>query len=465
MVQTDPSKSSWEAVRAMIKKATRLELISTISVSGFIFRLDIDHDPTLSEFFGLNDERTAFTKPVYSIVLKFVFLADKTRSVMFQFLNEKREPKNVSKMTEKASNFTLEAKHQQMIYQETLLPQGRPVTLAVVDVSKFDALNTRELINELEQVPTSSRMVGFVLHYMKTTVNDHVHLGLISMELANQSFSTLQTVKKELPKPLYDDACAYALAQIALLFVKLKVVLFDCHEANVLVNTEIETSPDQDKSILIDFGRMFLLNNFFRSFHPDKIASVEKDFLQLSGKPFRDSMRSIMDLEVSSINETNLLDVLHNLAFLDCAIAVPRKVRTNAAEAPVEIKRPQMLALLRYLHPELEGREDNWLNNPTLLQKVEPAKVVKILGMFREMVAASEAKESSLLEAKSQLYRVPDTIQDQVLIAPVTSPLRSETPRVKTPPTVVLSETDETQQPRTTLARCARTVDYEARSL
>jgi hypothetical protein len=50
-----------------------------------------------------------------------------------------------------------------------------------------------------------------------------------------------------------------------------------------------------------------------------------------------------------------------------------------------------------------------------------------------------------LLEAKSQLYRVPDTIQDQVLIAPVTSPLRSETPRVKTPPTVVLSETDETQ--------------------
>jgi hypothetical protein len=71
--------------------------------------------------------------------------------------------------------------------------------------------------------------------------------------------------------------------------------------------------------------------------------------------------------------------------------------------------------------------------------------VDKILGMFREMVEASEAKEASLLEAKSQLYRVPDTIQNQVLIAPVTSPLRSETPRVKTPPTVVLSETDETQ--------------------
>ena len=427
----------------MIKKATRLELISTISVSGFIFRLDIDHDPTLSEFFGLNDERTAFTKPVYSIVLKFVFLADETRSVMFQFLNEMGEPKNVSKMTEKASNFTLEAKHQQMIYQETLLPQGRPVTLAVVDVSKFDALNTRALINELEQVPTSSGMVGLVLHYMKTTVNDQVHLGLISMELANPAFSTLQTVKKQLSKPLYDDACAYALAQIALLFVKLKVVLFDCHEANVLVNTEVKTSPDQDKSILIDFGRMFVLNNFFLSFDEKKIASVETDFLQLSGKPFRESMVSIKDLEVSSINETNLLDVLHNLAFLDCAISVPRKVRTN----PVVIKRPQMLALVRYLHPELEGREDNWLNNPTLLKEVERAKVVKILGMFREMVAAaSKAKESSLLEAKSQLYRVPDTIQNQVLIAPVTSPLRSETPRVKTPPTVILTTPPPTDE-------------------
>jgi hypothetical protein len=225
--------------------------------------------------------------------------------------------------------------------------------------------------------------------------------------------------------------------------VKLKVVLFDCHEANVLVNTEVKTSPDQDKSILIDFGRMFVLNNFFLSFDEKKIASVETDFLQLSGKPFRESMRSIMGLEVSSMNEMNLLDVLHNLAFLDCAISVPRKVRTN----PVVIKRPQMLALVRYLHPELEGREDNWLNNPTLLKEVERAKVVKILGMFREMVAAaSKAKESSLLEAKSQLYRVPDTIQNQVLIAPVTSPLRSETPRVKTPPTVILTTPPPTDE-------------------
>ena len=448
MVQTDQSKSSWEAVRAMILKGGRLELISSVSVSGFIFRLDIPENES-SEFVGLNKERTAFTQPVYSIVLKFVFLSETRRNITIQVENDKGGKRDIVKSTERASNFRLEAAQQQMIYQETLLPQGHPVTLAVVDVSKFDALNTRILIDELNQVQTSSDIVPVMLDYLKTNVNENVHLGLITMELANPSFGTLKMVRSRLPINVYDDACAYALAQVALLFVKLKVVLFDCHEANVLVNTAVERNPDDDKSILIDFGRMFRLGDFFTVFK--KKEQIIAEFEKMSRKSFRETMVYIRSIREGNVNENKLLDVLHNLAFLDCAIALPRMVKPNPAEAPVQIKRPQMLVLLRYLHPELEKREDDWLSNPFLLQKVEQARVQKVLSMFRQMVAASssEEKELSLLQAKGQLYRVPDSIPNQVLTPlPTHSPHSTETPRVKTPPTVIVT----TPQPEPTQA-------------
>ena len=435
MVQRYPKKPSWEAVRAMIQKGVRLELLSATSVSGFIFRLDIPPDPESNEFFGLNNERTAFTQPVYSIVLKFVFLSEKHSKITIQVQNDKGGITDIIKSTERASNFLLEAMQQQRIYQETLLPQGRPVTLAVVDVSKFDAPNTQTLIDELEKVPSFSGMVRDMLGYLKTNVDENVHLGLISMELANPSFQTLQVGRRVLDAPLYDDACAYALAQVALLFVKLKVVLFDCHEANVLVNTAIETNPYEDKAILIDFGRMFRGGEFFKVFSKDKQGSIKEAFFKMSGNQLPQTMFDIQRINEHNMNEANLLNVLHYLAFLDCAIAVPRTVKRHPAEDAVKIKRPQMIALLRYLHPELTEKDD-WLNTPRLSQPVEPAKVQKILSMFREMVGSSQAKEESLLGARGQLYRVPEIIPDQLLVPLLPSPLRTETPQVETPPTV-----------------------------
>ena len=457
MVQTDTSKTSWKAVLDMIRKGTSLELISAQSLSGFIFRLDIDPtEPRSNEFVGLNKERDAFTQPVYSIVLKFVFLGETRRNITFQVENEKGEKRDLTKVIEKAGNLRLEADHQQMIYQETILPQGRPVTLAVVDVSKFDAANARTLIAELENVLPTSEMVPVMLNSLKTNVNENVHLGLISMELANPTFETLRVARRRLRPPVYDDACAYALAQVALLFVKLKVVLFDCHEENVLVNTAIETNPDEDKSTLIDFGKMFNIKDVFRLFESKKeqiIAEFEqmsKKYQRFTGRltgSCKETLLYIRSIRERFINENALLDVLHNLAFLDCAISLPRMVKPSPAEAPVRIKRPQMLALIRYLYPKLEKGEQDWLTNPPLLENMDLERAQHVLSIFRQMVESSPAKEVSLLHAKGQLYHVPDSIPNQTVTPILSSPLPTETPQSKTPPTDVGTTPQEETQP------------------
>jgi hypothetical protein len=447
MVQRHSSKTSWQAVLDMIRKGTSLELISAQSLSGFIFRLDIDPTkPHSNEFVGLNKERDAFTQPVYSIVLKFVFLGETRRNITFEVENNKGEKRDLTKVIEKAGNLRLEADHQQMIYQETLLPQGRPVTLAVVDVSKFDAANARTLIAELENVLPTSEMVPVMLNSLKTNVNENVHLGLISMELANPTFETLRVARRRLRPPVYDDACAYALAQVALLFVKLKVVLFDCHEENVLVNTAIETNPDEDKSTLIDFGKMFNIKDVFRLFKSKK-EEIKAEFLKMTEKNLTETLVYIQSIREQSITVKELLDVLHNLAFLDCAISLPRMVKPSPAEAPVRIKRPQMLALIRYLYPKLEKGEQDWLTNPPLLENMDLERAQHVLSIFRQMVASSPAKEVSLLHAKGQLYHVPESIPNQTVTPTLSSPLPTETPQAKTPPTDVGTTPQEETQP------------------
>ena len=75
--QRNPKLSSWQAVYKMISLPdARLSKISYSSLTGFIFRLDVPNIESNTEFYGLNDKKSALTKPIYSIVFKLAIISD-----------------------------------------------------------------------------------------------------------------------------------------------------------------------------------------------------------------------------------------------------------------------------------------------------------------------------------------------------------------------------------------------------
>ena len=73
--QKNPDLTSWQCVYKMISNpGARLSKIAFSSLKGFIFRLDVPPSPENSEFLGLNDAGTDFTKPIYSLIFECEFI-------------------------------------------------------------------------------------------------------------------------------------------------------------------------------------------------------------------------------------------------------------------------------------------------------------------------------------------------------------------------------------------------------
>ena len=258
--QKNPSISSFQAVLDMIRaEGATLTNISYSSLKGFVFRLDIPN-PENTQFFTLNSDKTAFTKPVVSLILKIEILSEKV---------EKLEPLDIgrfryTKETDNATDFYNEAKTQQDIYRNTVWPNGLPITLSVADFSYFDIDHSYTLLDELYKI-ASNDISQFVLDYLKKELISNIgmanygltvyprKLGMVTMELANTGFNELHKI--EISKA-YKLNCLYALAENIVLFVKLKKINYDCHLGNVMANP-IDTNPDTlDRAHLIDFGRV-----------------------------------------------------------------------------------------------------------------------------------------------------------------------------------------------------------------
>lgn len=271
--QKNPSITSFHAVLDMIRtEGATLTILSYSSLKGFIFRLDIPPTPENTQFFTLNSDKTAFTKPVVSLILKIEILSENV---------EKLEPLVIervsyTKETDKATNFYNEAKTQQDIYINTVWPNGLPITLSVADYSYFDIDHSYTLLDELYKI-ASNNISQFVLVYLKKELTSNIgmanygqtvyprNLGMVAMELANTGFIELHKIEIS---NAYKLNCLYALAENIVLFVKLKKINYDCHLGNVMANP-IDTNPDTlDRAHLIDFGRVIdiLTINIGRAF-------------------------------------------------------------------------------------------------------------------------------------------------------------------------------------------------------
>ena len=268
--QIDLSVSSFFAVLLMIcARGATLTLISYSSLKGFVFRLVI---PThlYSQFFTLNPQKTAFNKPVVTLILKFEILSRDEEGLSPLIVNGK----SYTKVTDRIIDFHNEAKTQQNIYKDTLWPNGHPTTLSVADFSYFDIADANILLEKLHGIADPSSKV--ILEYLHVELVSNVsmahygynvyprQLGMIAMEEASEGFMTIaQIVQSNGNREALKFDCLYAFAENIILFVKLKLLNYDCNRSNVMGNpTDIDVNT-LDRAELIDFGRILNIRQDF----------------------------------------------------------------------------------------------------------------------------------------------------------------------------------------------------------
>ena len=256
--QKNTDISTWEAVYKMMGvKGATLDVITYTSLKGFIFKLEVPNNLENSEFYGINEDRRGMNSPVFSLVFKFAIINNYGNTRFPDIISNKgiQHPKT----SEKFDDFKIEANSQQKIYTDTISPSGKPITISVVDLSFFNKSSAHSLLKELINIPTTDpNKKGeqeYVLQYINTNLQNG--LGLITMELIHETFkpllycSELNQARGEI----------YALSQLIILFVKSRLINYDCHMKNIMGNDSPDTNHIEEKSVLIDFGNTINVDN------------------------------------------------------------------------------------------------------------------------------------------------------------------------------------------------------------
>jgi hypothetical protein len=359
--QKNPNLTSWQCVYKMISNpGARLSKIAFSSLKGFIFRLDVPPSPENSEFFGLNEKGTDFTKPIYSLIFKFAVIGEDKEDEELPNLvipgdkNDKGQllPDGREKETEDLTSFKIEADIQQQIYAATVTPTAKPISLAVVDFSIFNKAASDKLLREL--LPKSdSNTASHMLNYLITNVTPERNLGLMTMELANPDFRELGTIEDD---DAYYANCKYGLAQLFVLFLKLKTINYDCHMGNILGSTLPPAAGGgiNERAVLIDFGRTLNLTKP-RPF-PSNAGEIMEKYNVFSGSNFQRDLAEVLSYNITDFYvsrdtpESLVIDrmqkVIKFISYLDYAT---NTTYFNMSPA-IGFDRPQLITLLDYIY-------------------------------------------------------------------------------------------------------------------
>jgi hypothetical protein len=351
MKKKNTNLTFWDAVRKMINvKGAILTKISESSLSGFIFRLNVPEDPENSEFFSLNDDKTKFSKPIYSLIFKIVIIGhEELPEYTFQ---DSEGIQEVSKQCETIDDFEKEAKIQQDIYLNTLKPNGSNISPSIIDFSLFDGKNSETLLYDLSDlVKRNDSGTRNMIIYLSNTIrdiNEHsekIGLGMITMELVdNKKYDQLYKFSNE--PSIYNKSCCYAIAEIIVLFLNLKIINYDCHSGNVL-------SSDSGKSFLIDFGRTVNANSI--------TEPIKRYYERFSGRKFENDLTELKNIDKTRFFIENqrgddktrkewLIEIIRFIALVDFS--------TNVSIYKEEIVSPQMISLLENI---FDNMPSNWV--------------------------------------------------------------------------------------------------------
>jgi hypothetical protein len=198
--QKNTSLTSWQAVYKMVcVEGASLTVISFHSITGFIFKLDVPQSPENSEFYGLNEDGTAFNNPIYSLVFKFVIISNNDKDELkrpFELTDENGQKNTFKKEMLTLREIMYEAYIQQEIYKKTLYPVGRPITIGILDFAYFDKTFAEKLVQKLYTLQNKNAEVRPMLNYLLSHVKGDRLLGLITMDLVNSGFTEMKNVIK-----------------------------------------------------------------------------------------------------------------------------------------------------------------------------------------------------------------------------------------------------------------------------
>ena len=313
----NPGIDSFDAVMNMINcSGATLNVLSYSSAYGFIFKLSIP--PTAHhcvQFQGLSSTKT-FTNDIYSLVLKLSIINDK-EDIIKTRLEIDGESKIKSK--ENAQAFMNEAKIQQEIFLETIVPSGNPICLGIADYSYLSQTDASKLLDILIIITSRDSSSRAVLQYIKTNMETSDKLGIISMELAD-GYTELNELLYDHKHPNYEHFFSLSIAEIIILFLKTKYINIDFHPKNILIN---ENTRDVR---LIDFGRIANVNTSGHSGFPDdenRHKVIEK-YNRYFGDYETDRQEAIdvdiFNLYGSRISDDTIYENLHKIIKFYCCL-------------------------------------------------------------------------------------------------------------------------------------------------
>lgn len=194
--ENEPSINS--LMRMINSDRAQIKEVSFSSLYGLIFELRIpDIIECETEFFGLNDSKSGFTRPIDALVIKMSVLSNYDE---FSLPSLELNGKSIRKQADVEKNFKKEAILQSKIYYKTL-SYGEPICPAIVDLF---ILKSIAITNFLEAVKhkcddNSKTVITWLIKQTRT-----LSLGVIVMESA-LSYKTFYNEKKHLQTFLSQD--------------------------------------------------------------------------------------------------------------------------------------------------------------------------------------------------------------------------------------------------------------------
>ena len=342
--------TSFESLYKMINNDfAGITRISSSSLKGFIFKLDILRDPSKDDniqYLGakIRGLTVKMDAPVYSIILKFAIITE---------VEERLEDFHIhKKKSESASSFCQEADIQSNIYKTTIMPNGFSICPSVINLSFFneEAANIllELLFGKISQPDVPDPIIYDMFGYLTRNVVGK-KLGLIAMELANDEEGNVYKQLSDIRDARRPALCI--ITQMLRLFMQIKAIHIDLHSGNSLVKA------DGSHAFLIDFGSITDLEHV-RTSIAEKYDSLPGCNLMADVGKYNlgDIATTGVDLfpnhDINDIKKT-ICDILRIIACFDYAsLFINYRKRYSTPQIN------EILEIFNY------GYSDDWITNP-----------------------------------------------------------------------------------------------------
>jgi hypothetical protein len=240
------NNDGFEPVYEMIMNhKSKFKLMTASSLSGFIFTLEVPED--VSRYADINSDKTGFDKIITNFVIKIVLTSS-------QGVSMGEYKKNV-KIYETKDNFYKEARVQQKIWMKSIENGASEICPSVANLSFSDKQNTQTLFSTLANKSNNDKDMIDVLEFLNK--NNIEGMGILTMKnYTNSKTMTKYLADKNVSQKDKQHVLNYTMVKVIRLAL-VGYVHYDLHTSNILVTDDIN-----NKSVLIDFGRVIRIRNF-----------------------------------------------------------------------------------------------------------------------------------------------------------------------------------------------------------